>query len=73
MLKAKFIPLGYVMYNLHSCISKDKEIICVVSDYFIGKMQYGYHGADHISLHCKDNNTRHLHMMQQSSYTYICI
>ena len=59
MLKAKFICLGYVIYNLYSCISKDIKIICVVSDYCIGKRQYSYHGVDHISLHCKEHNTRH--------------
>ena len=30
------------------------KIICVMSDYCIGKRQYSYHGVDHISLHCKE-------------------
>ena len=51
------------MYNLYSCISKDIKIICVVSDYCVRKRQYSYHLVDHISLHCKEHNTRHLHMM----------
>ena len=63
MLKAKFICLGYFMYNLYSCISTDFKIICTVSGYGIGKSQYGYEGVGYISLHCKGHNTRHLHMM----------
>ena len=63
MLKAKFICLGYIMYNVYSSISKDIKIICVVSDYCIAKRPYSYHGVYHILLHSKENNTRHLHMM----------
>ena len=51
------------MYNLYSCISKDINIICLVSDCGIGKRQYRINGVDYISLHCKEHNTRHLHMM----------
>ena len=51
------------MYNLCSCISKDIKTICVVSDYCIGKRGYSYHRVDHILLHHKEHNTRHLHMM----------
>ena len=46
------------MYNIYSCISKDIQIICIVSDYSIGKSPYSYKGVGYMSLH----NTRHLHM-----------
>ena len=51
------------MYNIYSCISKDIKIICIVSDYSIGKSQYSYEGVGDISFHCKEHSTRHLHMM----------
>ena len=51
------------MYNIYSCISNDIKIICIVSDYSIGKNQYSYKGVGYMSLHCKEHNTRHLHMM----------
>ena len=59
MLKAKFICLGYFIYNLYSCISKDIKVICIVSDYGIGKRQYSYKGVGYISFHCTEHNTRH--------------
>ena len=63
MLKAKFICLGYFIYNLYSCTSKDIKIICIVSDCGIGRRWYNYKGVGYISLTCKEHNTRHLHMM----------
>ena len=62
MLEAKFICLGYFMYNLYSCISKDIKIICVVSDNGVGKRCYSYKGVGFISLQCKEHNARHLHI-----------
>ena len=63
MLQAKIICLGYFMYNICSCISKDITIICIVSDYSIGKSPYSYKGVGYMSLHCKEHNARHLHVM----------
>ena len=40
--------------------TKDIKIICVMSDYCIGKRQYSYHGVDHMSLHCKEYHTKHV-------------
>ena len=37
MLKAKFMCLSYVMYDVHSYESKDTKIICIVSDYGMEK------------------------------------
>ena len=51
------------MYNICSCMSKDIKIICTVSDYSTGKSPYSYKGVGYMSLHCKEQNTRHLHMM----------
>ena len=51
------------MYNISSCISKDIIIICMVSDYSIAKSPYNYQGVGYMALHCKEHNTRHLHMM----------
>ena len=51
------------MYNIYSCISKDIKIIYIVSDYSIGKYPYSSKGVGYLSLHCKEHNTRHLHMM----------
>ena len=38
MVKAKFMCLSYVMYDVHSYESKDIKIICTVSDYVTAKM-----------------------------------
>ena len=51
------------MYNISSCISKDIKIICIVSDYSIAQTPYSYQEVSYMSLHCKEHNTRHLHMM----------
>ena len=51
------------MYNIYSCISKDIIINSIVSHYGVGKSQCSYKGVGYISLHCKEHNTRHLHMI----------
>ena len=38
MVKAKFMCLSYVMYDVQTDQSKDTKIICVLSDYSMEKM-----------------------------------
>ena len=40
MVKAKFMCLSYVLYDVHSYESKDTKIICIVSDCVMEKRQY---------------------------------
>ena len=63
MLKAKFICLRYFMYNISSFTLKGIKITCIVSDYSIAKSQYSYHRVGYMSFHCKEHNTRNLHMI----------
>ena len=37
MVKAKFMCLSYVMYDVQSYESKDTKIICILSDYSMEK------------------------------------
>ena len=37
MVKAKFMCLSYVMYDVQSYQSKDTKIICILSDYSMEK------------------------------------
>ena len=36
------------MYNICSSISKDIKLICIVSDYSIGKSPYSYKGVGYM-------------------------
>ena len=47
MLKTKFMYLSYVMYDVQTYQSKDKKIICILSDYSMEKRQYHSRGVHH--------------------------
>ena len=48
MIQAKFICLLHVIYDIHSDESQDTKIICILSDYHIGKRQYYSSGVHDI-------------------------
>ena len=45
IVKVKFMCPSYVMYDVHSCGSKDTNIICIVSDCGMDKRQYSSRGV----------------------------
>ena len=48
MVKAKFMCLSYIMYDIHSYESKDTKIICILSDYSKEKRWYHSRGVHDI-------------------------
>ena len=63
MVKAKFICLSYVIYDVQSDESKDTKIICILSDYGMEKRQYDSREVHDMSLDEKKCYSRPLHMM----------
>ena len=55
MVKAKFMCLSYVMYDVQTDQSKDTKIICILSDYSIEKRQYHSRGV-HDTCNCMRKN-----------------
>ena len=63
MVKAKFMCISYIIYNVQSDESKDTKIICILSDYCMEKRQYNSRGVHDMSLDEKKCYSRLLHMM----------
>ena len=48
MVMAKFMCLSYAMYDVHSYESKDRKIICIVSEYVMEKKQLSSRGVHYM-------------------------